>query len=153
MKNKLELAEDKISTLESELKAERKKNQAVNQTQVNQPDKQTIYQPPKVETITKYARYADKGDGFTASDLLSESDSETIFEIVLTSPATAKYKIASNPAAQRYALSNAAYFLGKTCKYENAPSGQSNIYTDQQGELKLQGNKWVISSQAIISFR
>jgi len=145
--------QEKIVLLEEELKAERKKLSIQNQVSVKQQEQPAKQETRKKISNIKYARYADQGDGFTASDFLAESDSETIFEITITSPNTAYYKIAPNANAQKYALSDAAYFLGKTCKYESAPFGQSNIHTDQPGELKLQGNKWAIISPAIISFR
>lgn len=146
--------EEKVAKIEAELANEREKAKTLTQQQAQQiAVEQKTSQPSKTETKIKYASYADQGDGFSASSLLSQSNSETIFEITLTSSSTASYQISSNSAVQRYAMSNAAFFLGTTCKYDTEPTNQQSIVTEKAGELKLQGNKWVISSPAIISFR
>ena len=108
--------------------------------------------PTKEESPIRFARYADQGDGFASSELLFEEDNDTIFEIRLTSPKTATFKVANNLNAQKYALSNAGFFLGKTCKYDSTPSQKSIISTEMEGELKLQGGKWLILNPAKITF-
>jgi len=107
---------------------------------------------PRNEPTIKYAKYADQGDGFSASELINEEDNETIFEITIISPSSAKLRVAGNINAQRYALTNPNYFLARVCKSENIPSNNSSIRTDIAGELKLVGNKWVIVTPAKISF-
>ena len=102
----------------------------------------------------KYARYADMGDGFSNTELLDKPDGETIFEITIgANNNTGEYKISSNPDAQRYALSNAQYFLGKTCQYDSFPSGSNAVIrTEKPGMVKLNGGKWTIVNPARISF-
>ncbi|SFF00438.1 hypothetical protein SAMN05518672_1147 [Chitinophaga sp. CF118] len=102
--------------------------------------------------IVKYARYADLGDGFSSEDLLDNHDSETIFEITITAPDAGTYKVTSNQQAQKYALSNASYFLSNTCLYDSLPSVDSTIITNEPGVLLLKGNKWVIHKPARLSF-
>ena len=106
--------------------------------------------PPKPPVAkVKYARYADMGDGFSNAELLDKPDSETIFEITFANNNTGEYKVASDPEAQRYALSNAQYFLGKTCQYDSFPSGSNAIIkTDKPGTVKLNGGKWTIVNPA-----
>ncbi|KAB2913764.1 MAG: hypothetical protein F9K23_16100 [Bacteroidetes bacterium] len=154
--NKLLEAEKKkmdatITHLESELKNEREKNYISKQPQIVDEQKSVSTQKP--ESRVKYASYADQGDGFSVGSLLNQSNSEAIFEISLTSSNTASYKVSSDNAIQRYALSNAAFFLGTTCKYDTEPNSQQGIVTEKPGELKLQGNKWIITVPAVISFR
>src|SRR3954465_6052004 len=85
-----------------------------------------VAQPSKPPVAkVKYARYADMGDGFSNAELLDKPDSETIFELTISANNTGEYKVASIPEAQRYALSNAQYFLGKTCQYDSFPSGSN----------------------------
>jgi hypothetical protein len=140
-----------ILRLEEELRIEQEKTKINKQQYVV--DEQKTMTAPKVESKIKYACYADQGDGFSTSSLLSQSNNETIFDINLISSSTANYKISNNSAIQRYALSNAAFFLGTTCKYDTEPNSQQEIVTEKPGELKLQGNKWLITAPAIISFR
>ncbi|MBW8687109.1 OmpH family outer membrane protein [Chitinophaga rhizophila] len=102
--------------------------------------------------MVKFARYADKGDGFSSEDLLDQDDNETIFEITITTPDTGAFRISRNKQAQRYALSNAAYFFGNTCTYETVPAAGSEIVTNTPGELFLNGDKWTIRQPAKISF-
>lgn len=112
-------------------------------------------QPLKASVAkVKYARYADMGDGFSNAELLDKPDGETIFELIIAhNNTTGEYRVAGNPEAQRYALSNAQYFLGKTCLYDSFPSGDSAlINTDTPGTIKLTGGKWTIVNPARISF-
>ena len=157
-KNELEVARGTINSLNEQLKKERKiraNAEVLTASPVSTvPERAGMTPPPPVpkENPVKYARYADQGDAFSISELLTEEDNDTIFEITTLSSSTAKFIICNNLNAQVYALSNAAYFLGKTCKYDSIPKNNSIIQTDIPGELKLQGNKWVIITPAKISF-
>lgn len=148
---KLKDAEKEITVLQENLKAETERNQRLSAI----PEKEkSVEQTPVLLSgpIVKYARYADQGDGFSNQELLDKEDSETIFELTLLTQSSATFKISSDPNAQRYALSNSPYFLGKTSQYDTFPSGNSLINTEVPGELKLQGNKWLIVKPAQISF-
>jgi len=148
---KLKNAEKEIAVLQENLKTEVERNQRLSA--VPKIEKPLVQMPVLTSSpVTKYARYADQGDGFSIQELLDEDDSETIFELNISSPNSATFKISGNPNAQRYALSNSPYFLGKTSQYDTFPSGNSLINTDIPGELKLQGNKWLIIKPAQISF-
>ncbi|MCF2446894.1 hypothetical protein L0657_23255 [Dyadobacter sp. CY345] len=151
VKQKLKEAEAEIAILQDNVRAEMERNERLS---VVPEIEKTLEQVPVLasESSIKYARYADLGDGFSVQELLDEEDSETIFEINLITPATATFKISGNQNAQRYALSNSPYFLGKTSQYDTFPSGNSLINTDIPGELKLQGNKWLIVKPIQISF-
>ncbi|SEI74453.1 hypothetical protein SAMN04487995_1987 [Dyadobacter koreensis] len=151
VKHKLKEAEAEIAILRDNVRAEMERNERLSVvTEIEKPVEQVA--EPVLESPIKYARYADQGDGFSVQELLEEEDSETIFELTILSPNTASFKISNNQNAQRYALSNSPYFLGKTSQYDIFPSGNSLINTDIPGELKLQGNKWLIVKPAQISF-
>lgn len=98
-----------------------------------------------------YTKYADLIDGFSVAELVAEENNETIFEIRLQSPNKATFKISENPATQKYALTNADYFLQKTCVYDVVPFGK--ITTEKEGQLSLSGGKWEIIERARISFK
>lgn len=102
--------------------------------------------------ITKYSRYADLGDGFSNAELLDSPDGETIFELTISPNNTGIYKVINNPDGQKYALSNAQYFLAKSCRYDSFPAGNTRIQTDEPGLIKLNAGKWAITSPAKISF-
>ena len=163
--DELKEANGQIEKLGENLQAERKRNQQLTQQiSIQQPQAITENkaedtantsprtEPPPRAPVSQYARYADQGNGFSVPDLLKEEDNETIFEIIVTSSNTATFKITNNISAQKLALANASFFLNKTCRYDTAPSVNSNIITDSPGELTLQGNKWVIVNPAKISF-
>ncbi len=151
VKQKLKEAEAEIAILQENVRAELERNERLSA--VPEIEKSVEKAPaPAVESPIKYARYADQGDGFSVQELLEEEDSETIFELMILSPNTASFKISNNQNAQRYALSNSPYFLGKTSLYDTFPTGNSLINTDIPGELKLQGNKWLIVKPIQISF-
>lgn len=115
--------------------------------------KPVIQQQPKPPApLIKYANYADLGDGFSNTELLEKPDNETIFELTILPGNTGQFKIISDPNAQKFALSNAQYFLGKACQYDSFATDKSSIITDRPGTIKLNGNKWVITQQAAISF-
>lgn len=151
VKQKLKEAEAEIAILQDHVRAEMERNERLSVVpEVEKPVEQVPVLPS--ESSIKYARYADLGDGFSVQELLDEEDSETIFELNFITPNTAYFKISGNQNAQRYALSNSPYFLGKTSQYDTFPSGNSLINTDIPGELKLQGNKWLIVKPIQISF-
>lgn len=106
--------------------------------------------PKKIQEIF-YSRYADLADGFSAAELLTKESNDTIFEITILSPNKASFKVSINPAAQKYALSNADYFLQPTCRYDALPSGI--IINEIPGSLSLIGGKWEIKEKARISFK
>lgn len=146
--------EDELESVKKELKiATKEKPKEIFENPMSSPPVFVEPTPPiKEESPIRFARYADQGDGFASSELLFEEDNDTIFEIRITSPKTATFKVANNLNAQKYALSNAGFFLGKTCKYDSTPSQNSTIATEMEGELKLQGSKWVILNPAKIVF-
>lgn len=151
VQQKLKEAEVEIAVLQDNLSAEVERNERLSiVTEIEKPVQQVAVPPS--EPSVKYARYADQGDGFSVQELLDEEDSETIFELTVLSANTASFKISGNQNAQRYALSNSPYFLGKTSQYDTFPSGNSLINTDIPGELKLQGSKWLIVKPIQISF-
>lgn len=108
--------------------------------------------PKKLQEVF-YSRYADLIDGFSVSELLHEEGNDTIFEITVFSPNKAHFRVVTNVAAQRYALSNAPYFLEQTCRYDTLPSGSNMIINEGLGLLTLLGGKWEIKEQVKISFR
>lgn len=152
VQQKLKKAEEEIAILQDNFRAEMERNERLSA--VSEIEEKPVEQisAPALESAIKYARYADQGDGFSVQELLDEEDSETIFELTVLSPNSASFKISGNQNAQRYALSNSPYFLGKTSQYDTFPSGNSLINTDIPGELKLQGNKWLIVKPVQISF-
>jgi DNA-binding protein YbaB len=151
VQQKLKEAEVEIAALQDNVRAEVERNERLSIVpEIEKPVQQVAVSSS--EPSIKYARYADQGDGFSVQELLDEEDSETIFELTILSPNTASFKISGNQNAQRYALSNSPYFLGKTSQYDTFPSGNSLINTDIPGELKLQGSKWLIIKPIQISF-
>ena len=151
VQQKLKEAEAEIAILQDNVRAEMERNERLSAVAEVEKTVEEAAEPAP-ESPIKYARYADQGDGFSVQELLEEEDSETIFELTILSPNTASFKISNNQNAQRYALSNSPYFLGKTSQYDTFPSGNSLINTDIPGELKLQGNKWLIVKPVQISF-
>lgn len=150
---KLSTTEQELTKIQEDIKAEAERNKRLAATpKIKVKAKPAPEVPVPHSPTVKYARYADQGDGFSDQELLDEEDSETIFELTFLTPQSASFKISTNTNAQRYALSNSPYFLGKTSQYDSFPSGNSLIKTDQPGELKLQGNKWLIIKPIKISF-
>jgi hypothetical protein len=154
LKEELEEAELRYEEMSEKQAAERK------QYQQRVKDARQIQLEPELPVsfskgftpVVKYARYADKVDGFSSADLLDQDDNETIFEITITSPGTGAFRISNNRQAQRYALSNASYFFSNTCQYDSLPLADSVIVTNTPGQLELNGDKWTIRYPAKISF-
>lgn len=99
-----------------------------------------------------YGRTADLGDGFSVRGLLEKPDRDTIFEIVRTGAAHATFQVSDNPGLQQLALSDAYSYLNDTCVYTTQPKPGNRIRTEKPGTLSLQGEKWVITDKAQISF-
>jgi hypothetical protein len=174
-KEKIITVTNKNDQLEKDLKTLRQKNKSLEeyarlaeskkngpmspQTTEAEPHSEQVaptrafVQKPKVAAIiTKFAKYADMVDGFSNAELLDSPDDETIFQISIVAPNIGEYKIIDNPRAQKYALMNVQYFLGKTCKYDTFPMDRTTIQTDSPGTVKLNGVKWAITTPAKISF-
>ncbi|MDY0905399.1 hypothetical protein [Pedobacter sp. CFBP9032] len=144
-KFELDKLREELSSATLKQKAEEEEEEASNTVVWDKPEA-----PQKIQE-TFYSRYADLVDGFSASELLTKEGNDTVFEITILSPNKASFKVSSNPAAQKYALSNADYFLEPTCHYDTLPSG--TIINESPGSLTLIGGKWEIKEQAKISFR
>lgn len=119
---------------------------------ISQTKSDPIAETSKNTVVVKYAKWADEGDAFSASSLTDESGNEKIFEITLKSNSLATFRITSNRNAQLFALTNYDRYLGKTCKFDSVPSSNSSIVNTGDGELRLQGNRWLIVSPAKIRF-
>ncbi|MFD2584931.1 hypothetical protein ACFSR6_20710 [Pedobacter vanadiisoli] len=134
----------KEETLLKEFVPEEQNNVNTIEWQIDKP--KVVRQPERF-----YTKYADLIDGFSVAELVEDENNETIFEIRLQSPNKATFKVNENPAAQKYALTNADYFLQKTCVYDVVPFGK--ITTEKEGQLSLSGGKWEIIEPAKISFK
>lgn len=144
LEEELNLIRLKEETQLKELVPEEPSNVNTIEWQIDKPE--IIKQPEHF-----YTKYADLIDGFSVAELVEEENNETIFEIRLQSLNKASFKVSENPASQKYALTNADYFLQKTCMYDVVPFGQ--IITEKEGQLSLSGGKWEIIEPAKISFK
>jgi len=158
-RKKLDDANITIDRLNAELdksKITQKPHQSFHTSYQTEPlvNNQNAYKPSPQQstTIIKYAIYADQGDGFSSGELHDNESNDTVFEIKIKSPNSAEFKISSNVQAQKSALIDPSSFLNKTCEYDGSPSRNTIIKTNTPGELKLQGNKWLIITPAKISF-
>ena len=110
--------------------------------------------PPAAPTRL-FARTADLGNGFSISGLLNQAERGTVYELELTSPQTALFRVSAAPDAQQVAMSDPYSYLSDACLYENQPNTQSGtvrIQTLTPGKLALQGDKWQITEKARIGF-
>ena len=106
--------------------------------------------PPRL-----FARTADLGNGFSVSGLIDHPERGTVYELELTSPQTAQFRVSAAPDAQQVAMSDPYSYLSDACLYENQPNTQSGtvrIQTLTPGKLALQGDKWQITEKARIGF-
>lgn len=100
-----------------------------------------------------FARTADLGNGFSVAGLLELAERGTVYEIDLTSPNTATFRVSQSPESQQLAMSDPYSYLSDACLYENQPGGpNSRIQTVAPGQLTLQGDKWQITDKARIGF-
>ena len=110
--------------------------------------------PPAAPTRL-FARTADLGNGFSVSGLLEQAERGTVYELELTSPQTAQFRVSAAPDAQQVAMSDPYSYLSDACLYENQPNTQSGtvrIQTLTPGQLTLVGDKWQITEKARIGF-
>lgn len=110
--------------------------------------------PAPAAAPTKFfARTADLGNGFSVAGLLELAERGTVYEIDLTSPNTATYRVSQSPESQQLAMSDPYSYLSDACLYDNQPGGpNSRIQTVAPGQLTLQGDKWQITEKARIGF-
>ncbi|MEZ0542986.1 hypothetical protein [Fibrella arboris] len=108
---------------------------------------------PSAPPTKLFARTADLGNGFSVAGLLDMAERGTVYEIDLTSPNTATFRVSQSPESQQLALSDPYSYLSDACLYENNPGGpNSRIQTVAPGQLTLQGDKWQITEKARIGF-
>ncbi len=100
---------------------------------------------------TKWAKYADTGDGFNAASLADAQDDEKLFELSVDGM-NASFRVVSTRTAQQMALHDPTFYLAKACTYDTLPTPQSTITTETPGSLKLVSGKWVIQRPAKIRF-
>lgn len=108
--------------------------------------------PAPIGPQTKWAKYADAGDGFSVSALSDEQDGEKIFELLIADAVNASFRVVAARGAQQMALHDPTFYFNKACTYDTLPTPQSTITTETPGSLKLQGGKWVIQRPAKIRF-
>ncbi|MEZ0611245.1 hypothetical protein ACAW74_22225 [Fibrella sp. WM1] len=106
--------------------------------------------PPAPKRL--YARTADLGNGFSLAGLLDQPERGIVYEIELTSPSTAMFRVSQLPEAQQLAMSDPYSYLSDACLYENQPGPNSRIQTVAPGQLVLQADKWQITDKARIGF-
>ncbi len=108
---------------------------------------------PSAAPTKLFARTADLGNGFSVSGLLPMAERGTVYEIDLSSPNTATFRVSQSPESQQLAMSDPYSYLSDACLYENQPGGpNSRIQTVAPGQLTLQGDKWQITEKARIGF-
>lgn len=108
---------------------------------------------PPVAPTKLFARTADLGNGFSIAGLLPVAERGTVYEIDLTGPNTATFRVSQSPESQQLAMSDPYSYLSDACLYENQPGGpNSRIQTVAPGQLALQGDKWQITDKARIGF-
>ena len=108
---------------------------------------------PAAAPTKLFARTADLGNGFSLSGLLEQPERGTVYELDLTSPGTAIFRVSQSPESQQLAMSDPYSYLSDACLYENQPGGpNSRIQTVAPGQLTLQGDKWQITEKARIGF-
>ncbi|MBO0948211.1 hypothetical protein [Fibrella forsythiae] len=108
---------------------------------------------PSAPPTKLFARTADLGNGFSVAGLLEIAERGTVYEIDLTNPVTATFRVSQSPESQQLAMSDPYSYLSDACLYENQPGGpNSRIQTVAPGQLTLQGDKWQITEKARIGF-
>lgn len=108
--------------------------------------------PEEPEHCVFYAKLADLDDGFSAAVMDSQQNGEQIYEIKVEGE-TAAYGISTDPNAQKYALAEFTFTLGKACELLNQPFKGCQIILQREGTLvKIAGN-WIIQQKAQIEFK
>jgi hypothetical protein len=99
-----------------------------------------------------YAKFPDLEEGFSTNVLSSIQNGENIYEIESVDD-SAVYRISSDPHAQKYALAESSFTLGKACELENQPFKGCQILLKRKGLLLNISGNWIIQQKAIIAFK
>lgn len=103
------------------------------------------------ETQLLFAKLPDIENGFSAEVLSPVQDGEQVYEIKVKDD-QGTYEISQATDAQKYALSDANYYLLGACDFQNQPSKDSKISTRRIGKLIKSGTQWIIQERASIEF-
>jgi hypothetical protein len=136
------------------VKEEREREKEWNQVE-NKTLKESIELPVKPEQPDReiyYAKMVDLDNGFSAGMLSTVQNGEQVYEIQ-TSGDTAIYRISTDSGAQKYALVEFTYTLGKACELSNQPFKGCQIVLQKEGSLAKIAGDWIIQSKAIIQFK
>jgi hypothetical protein len=99
-----------------------------------------------------YAKMADLENGFSTGILSTVQNGEQIYEIT-THEDSGVYRISENPNAQRYALAEFNFTLGKACDLQRQPFKDCRIMMISEGTLQKIAGNWIIQKRAKIDFR
>lgn len=99
-----------------------------------------------------YAKMADLENGFSNGILSTVQNGEQIYEIT-TRQDSGVYRISENPEAQRYALAEFNFTLGKACDLQRQPFKDCRIMMKSEGTLQKIAGNWIIQTRAKIDFR
>lgn len=137
---------------DSDVKTKIVENKTNNESNIKNTEKviEQQIQAPKQETskpIIKYARQADKTDGFSNDILKSEPDSYCLFVITITGN-TATYKFYDTALSQETAKDYFEQYFNNICNYDKLPNRNNNIKNNGDGSLILESNLWKITKKA-----
>lgn len=111
--------------------------------------------PPIVYPVMRYACFpnSEMPYGFKNDSTLYENPENCVFEISITSPTTAVFRVLDNADVHSQALINFDLVLSKTCKYDLLPTSTEQIICNlKDGYLRLTDNVWKIEECVTIKF-
>ncbi|OCX54273.1 hypothetical protein BEL04_08425 [Mucilaginibacter sp. PPCGB 2223] len=139
--------EERFKQMEQPLQREHVWDDFERRTAEPEPD----HQEEEAQT-TFFAKLANLDNGFSASLLSVTQNGEQVYEIHITGD-TGTYRISEDPSAQRYALAEPDYTLGKACELLGTPYKGCRIILRSEGTLQRSAGDWIIQQKAQIEFR
>jgi hypothetical protein len=153
---KIKLVEEKVMqmgqlTREKEWTNFKKKNIEEEAGQVSK-NQTPVRESTQTDRQIVYAKLADLDDGFSSGIISLTQNGEQVYEIQ-TEGDTGVYRISSDPNAQKYALAESTFTLGKACELLNQPFKGCQIVLQKEGSLLNISGNWIIQQKAKIEFK
>ena len=156
MNSDLRAANDRIGDLDYQIKVLKEKVEELTKEKSKQhtnPIPQEIRQPePKTEILFLSTPNSD-GSFNESSASNTYKDGASIYRLMKTGSANAKFHIDEKETSIKLALQYPDKNIDPVCDAENAFNPRANrISTIKMGEAELQNGKWIINSKAVIRY-
>lgn len=145
--------EEQIEIIKNQGNSIRDLKRKLNQPSITRETSIPLAVNNNLKNIIKYALRPDGSNGFAIQNLSDNIEDQLFYVIESSSDDKAEYYLTNDSQLQISAAKSANSILKDACEYENLPRDtKTGIETTRNGQLKKQGQEWMIVEKAKIRF-